>query len=459
MPQDRTPQMDGYTAEITGYAARFRFDDLPRAAIEEAKTIVLDTLGALLLGSLPQYQASWLTGELARKMGGIPESTVIGRDFKASCEGAVLANGTMGYAADIEGGSAARQHVPAVLVPTALAMGEREETDGRTFLAALALGYEICCRISEACRTPHSYPHSFHPSATFGYFGAAATAGHILKLSQPQFAAALGLAGSNAGGLMTWVTDPTEHSRPFVIGMAARGGVTAALLAQMGFGGPPAILDPGKYTIYDAYSGEMHLERLTERLGEDFWIANTGGFKRHPCCGDIHTGLDALLGILAKHAVAAGEIEQIVHRVKADRAPVIDNHPLKSHCAQYILAVAAVNHKIVPDDILQDRRDDPRVRMMYERVMLVGDREMDRWPAPAPAVVEVVLKDGRRVSQRVDWAKGRRENPMTRSELEQKFFDLATTRLSRARADRLMDLVDDLEKVPDVRTIGELLRA
>ena len=459
MPQERVPQADGYTAAITAYAARFRFDDLPRAAVDEAKTILLDTFGALLLGSLPQYKASWYTGELARLAGGSPESTVIGRDFKASCESAALANGTMGYAADIEGGGAARQHVPAVLVPAALAVGEREGTDGRTFLAALALGYEICCRVSEACRTPHSYPHSFHPSATFGYFGAAATAGHILRLNQPQFANALGLAGSNAGGLMTWVTDPTEESRPFVIGMAARGGVTAALLTQMGFGGPPAVLDPGKYTIYDAYAGEMHLERLTEGLGEQLWIANTGGFKRHPCCGDIHTGLDALLAILTKHEIAAEEIERITHRVKADRAPVIDNNPLKSHCAQYILAVAAVNRRIVPEDILQDRRDNPAIRMVFERVRLIGDRDMDDWPAHAPAVVEVALKDGRRFSERVDWAKGRRENPMTRGELERKFFDLATTRISRDQANQLMDCVYGLDQAPNVREIAELLRA
>jgi 2-methylcitrate dehydratase PrpD len=241
--------------------------------------------------------------------------------------------------------------------------------------------------------------------------------------------------------------------------MAARGGITAALLAQMGFGGPPAVLDPGKYSIYDAYAGEMHLERLLEGLGEDLWIANTGGFKRHPCCGDIHTGLDALLEILTKHKILAEEIERIAHRVKADRAPVIDNNPLKSHCAQYILAVAAVNHRIVPEDILQDRRDNPEIRMVSERVRLIGDREMDHWPAYAPAVVEVVLKDGRRFSERVDWAKGRRENPMTRAELEEKFFDLATTRIPREQADRLMGLVGNLEQVPNVREVGELLRA
>jgi len=449
---------EGYTAALTDYAARFSYASLPQAAVDEAKTIVLDTLGALLLGSSPQYGATWLTGDLARRTGGAAESTVIGRDFKAPCEAAALANGTAGYAADIEGASVARQHVPAVLVPAALAVGEREHADGKAFIAALALGYEICSRASEACRTEHSYPHSFHPSATFGYFGAAATAGHLLRLEQKQFANALGIAGTNASGLMTWVDDPTEHSRPLGIGMAARGGVTAALLAQLGVGGPPAIFDPGKYNIYDAYAGEMHLERLTAGLGESLWITQTSGYKRHPCCGDTHTGLDALLQIIEEHRITADEIASIVHKVKADRAPVIDNNPLKSHCAQYVLPVAAVRGKIEPGDILEDRRSDPRIRDLASRTRLVGDPAMDAWPAQAPAVVEVTTRDGRTLTARVDWAKGRRENPMTRAQLEQKFMDLATTRMPRAAAQRLMETVYGLDRLADVNDLGAQLR-
>ena len=449
---------EGYTAALTDYAARFSYASLPQAAVDEAKTIVLDTLGALLLGSSPQYGATWLTGDLARRTGGAAESTVIGRDFKAPCEAAALANGTAGYAADIEGASVARQHVPAVLVPAALAVGEREHADGKAFIAALALGYEICSRASEACRTEHSYPHSFHPSATFGYFGAAATAGHLLRLEQKQFANALGIAGTNASGLMTWVDDPTEHSRPLGIGMAARGGVTAALLAQLGVGGPPAIFDPGKYNIYDAYAGEMHLERLTAGLGESLWITQTSGYKRHPCCGDTHTGLDALLQIIEEHRITADEIASIVHKVKADRAPVIDNNPLKSHCAQYVLPVAAVRGKIEPGDILEDRRSDPRIRDLASRTRLVGDPAMDAWPAQAPAVVEVTTRDGRTLTARVDWAKGRRENPMTRAQLEQKFMDLATTRMPRAAAQHLMETVYGLDRLADVNDLGAQLR-
>jgi len=391
-----------YTEALVAYAARFRYEALPPQAVEQAKTIVLDTLAAILAGSHPMYSSSRLVGDLAQLAGGRPECTVIGRDFKTSAESAALANGTMGYAGDIEGGSAARMHVAAVLVPTALVMGERERASGKAFLTALALGYEIGCRVSEACRTAGSYPHSFHPSAVFGFVGAAATAGHLLGLDAGQLANAFGIAASTAGGLITWVNDPTENTRPFVIGVAARGGVTAALLAKLGFGGPRRIFDPGKFDIYDAYAGEAHPERLLDGLGRDVWILQAHRFKRHPCCGDIHTGLDGLLAIRAEERLAAGDIARVVHRVKKDRAPVIDGNPLRSHCAQYIMAVAAVEGALELSTFLKDRSGEPAIAEMMKRVELVGDAALDAWPSSAPAVVEVTTRDGRRFVRRVE---------------------------------------------------------
>jgi 2-methylcitrate dehydratase PrpD len=459
MIQMTTTETGRYTRAIVDYAARFDFNQLPGDAVDQAKTLVLDTLGAMLLGSSPAYASSWLTGELARMTGGRPECTVVGRAFKTSVESAALANGTLGYAADVEGGRAARQHAAAVLIPTALAMCEREWAGGKRLLAALALGYEVSCRVSEACRTPHSYPRSFHPSAIFGYFGAAAAAGHVLGLDAARLDVAISLAGSNAGGLVTWVNDPTENSRPLVIGLAARGGVTAALLAKLGFGGPAGILDPGKYSIYDAYSGEMHLHRLVGGLGDEpLWITRTTLYKRHPCCGDIHTGLDALITLREQHGFRPDDIAEIEHRVKADRAPVVDNNPLRSHCAQYIMGVAAVNGKIASDDILTDRRADPRIRAMIDRVRFIGDPELDSWEAPSPAVVRVTLKDGRALSLRVDWPKGMPPNPLTHQELESKFLELATTRIPRDRAERLLELIAGLERIEDVSQVTELLR-
>lgn len=451
-----TASDSSYTQRLVEYAASFRLEDLPPEAIPEMKTMVMDILGAMLAASHPMYSSTRLVCDYVRGIGGREECTVVGRGFKVPVDAAALANGTMGYAADIEGGQVSHLHVGAVIVPAALAMAERQKAGGRALMAAIALGFELCCRVAQACRTPHSYPHSFHPSAVFGHIGAAAAAGHLLGLKGAPLTNAFGLATINASGLVTWVDDPTEDSRPLVIGMAARGGIIAALLAGMGFGGPLDALDSGKFNIYDAFSGEMHLDRLVKGLGEEYWILKAEGYKRHPCCGGIHSGLDGLLSILAQHDLAPQEIAAITHRVRATRASVIDNNPLRSHCAQYIMAVAALDRRLELTTILQDRSTEPAIRALMDRVKLVADPALDELEAKSPAVVEVVTTDGRRFVERVDYPRGATMNPMSRSELEEKFFWLATTVVDRVQAEEILEMVRSLERLSDV---GDLMAA
>jgi 2-methylcitrate dehydratase PrpD len=446
------------TAQIAEFAAAYRYEGLPPAVAGKAREIVLDTIGAMLLGAGLEYTAVSRVAALARDVGGPPQCTVIGYGFQTDLLSAALVNGTAGYAADVEGAGIGRQHAAAVLVPTILTVGEYTRASGRMLVAALALGYDVAARIDDAAATERSYPHSFHPSAVFGHFGAAAAAGHLFGLRPDGFERALGLAGLTAGGLIKWIDDPSEDSRPLVIGNAVQLGIRAALLAARGFGGPRGILDPGKYDLYDALSGEAHVERLTVGLGSDHRILAAGGYKRYACCGDIHTGIDALLAILGRHDLPPERIARIVHRVHPNRAKVIDGNPLKSHCAQYILAVAAVERRIDSDAILRDRRaSDRRVAELFERVELVADEELAGAGAHQPAIVELTTTDGRRYRERVDDRRGSPANPMTPDELRGKFFELVERRLGRPRAEEIAGLVDRFETLPNVARLIELL--
>jgi 2-methylcitrate dehydratase PrpD len=446
-----------YTRLLAEYSASFSYDRLPPHVVQVAKLVVLDTLGAILTALPERYPAVRLIGDFALAQGGTPECTIISRGFKTSAQNAALVLGTMGYAADIEGAGVARMHAAACFIPVALVMGEREGVDGKTFIASLALAYDVAARVSEAANTPHSYPHSFHPSAVFGTIGAAAIAGFDLCLSPDQFVNAYGLAGAVASGLMTWVDDPTEHSRPFGIGVAARNGVAAALLAQIGFGGSQRIFDSGKYTIYDAFSGQMNPEKLVAGLGQEYWIERADGFKLYPCCGDIHSGLDALLAILDEENLAPEDIAEIIHQVKEQRRPVIDNNPLRSHCAQYITAVAAVERRIVWDDFLMDRRLEPAIGAMARRTRLEGAPELDGSAAQAPAIVEVRTVRGQRFRKRVDYARGRSVNPLTRLELEDKFVALAEPAVGERQAREIIAAVDQLEELATIDELVQLL--
>lgn len=448
------------TRTVAGFCAAFNFGSLPKSVVELAKKIVLDTLGALIAAAASNYSGSRIITEYAKTQGGIPEATVIGRDFSTSCVTAALVNGTLAYYCDVEPHhTEAVLHPAAVTVPSALATGEKESCDGRGFLAAVVLGIDIACRASIALNPITLYERGFHPSSVAGCFGATAAAGNIMKLDSSQFVNAIGLTSTQASGLLAWVSDETENSRPFNPGIAARNGVTAALMSKMGFGGPQGVFDKDvKYNVFRAFSQNGDPSTLTDRLGQHFYI-NELAIKLYSCCGFLHPGLDGLLDIIEKHHLAVEDIAGLTLRFPKSGAAIIDNNPLKSHCAQYILPVAAVNKQVVIDDILLDRRTEPIVARLCQQTSLVYDEELDKgYPEQYCSIVEVLLKNGRMHSQRVDWPKGHPNNPLTQEELETKFLRLVTTMISKERAGEIITMVNRLEEVENIGELAKLLQ-
>jgi 2-methylcitrate dehydratase PrpD len=149
---------------------------------------------------------------------------------------------------------------------------------------------------------------------------------------------------------------------------------------------------------------------------------------------------------------------EITHIVREQRRPVIDNNPLRSHNAQYIMAIAAVEREIRWDDFLQDRRKEPAIGDMARRTRLVGSAELDDSPAAAPAIVEVETSDGRRLRKRVDYRKGHRENPLSPEAIEEKFIRLAKPVVGDAQAQEIISLVRRLGELADIRKLIDLLQ-
>jgi 2-methylcitrate dehydratase PrpD len=438
--------------------AAFRFHDLPPDLVTHAKLYLLDTLGAMLVASAPRYPASRIMMKFVEELGGPAESSLVGQGRKTSCVNAALANGTLGYYCDVEPHHVgAILHGLAVVVPASLAVGERQRADGKRVLAAIVLGVEVAARVSYAFDPVALYNRGFHPSAVCGAFGAAAAAGYLFRLSPERQAVALGLAMQQACGLLAWANDPTEHSRPLNPGLAARNGVTAACLARLGFGGPPAPFE-GKYDAFTAFSGSANPDALRDGWGERFHLPEFA-YKLYSSCAFTHPGLDALLGLAADEKLAAADIERIVLRFPKNGAHMIDGNPLKSHCAQYILPVGLVFGRVIIDDILFDRARHPEVARLSASMQLVHDPALDEnYPEHYTSVVELALKDGRMLSRRVEFAKGTRENPLTPDEVRAKYFRLTEPVVPRGHAEAIMAEVDRLDRARDLTPLASLLR-
>lgn len=454
--------MEGSSAVSTQLAERlatFRLRGVPPEVVAHAKLILLDTIGAMLAASNRKYSATRILAEFAERLGGRPESSLVGGRRKTSCVHAALMNGTLAYYCDIEphhvGGIL---HAPAVTVPTSLAVAEMEGATGARFLEAMLLGVEVTCRVSYAINPTALYNRGFHPSAICGAFGAAAAAGRLFRLPAPRMAIALGLAMQQACGLLAWASDHTENSRPFNPGLAARNGTTAAYLASLGFGGPP---DPfeGKYDVFTAFSGERHPEALLADWGKRFYLPEFA-YKRYSSCSFTHPGLDALLDLAHRHHLQPRDVQEIVLRFPQAGAHMIDNNELKSHCAQYILPVGLVFGRVTIDDILQDRMRNPEVARLRAKTYMVADPELDKgWPEVYVSIVEVRTTDGRSLSCRVDHAKGTMENPLSPAEIYAKYLSLATTVTSAAHAEQIAEIVQRIDRTPEIARLAALLRS
>jgi 2-methylcitrate dehydratase PrpD len=445
------------TERFAEFVETFPYARIPPEVVERTKDVLYDGLGALLSATSPRYDIGGVLRRFVEETGGTPEAQIFGTGLRTDCATAALVNGTFGYYCDIESHHAgAIMHAIAVVGPAALAVGERMHRSGKDVLAALVVGIDSACRVGYALGGAALYARGFHPTCVAGTFGALAAAARLYGLGGPALRAAFGLAGTETSGLLAWVGDETEHSRPYNMGLAARHGVLAAHLAACGFGGPPAIFE-GKYPLGRAFTGQWDDGALFDGLGVSFKVMELA-VKQYACCAFIHPGLDGLLDILETQRLRAGDIRRITLRFPAGGYHVIDGNPLRSHSAQYVLALAAHRGAVEFDDILHDRRTDPAIRALSERVEVIGDKDLDRtYPDIYRSIIEVETA-GARHSRDVSYPKGSPQRPLSRAELDRKFARLTEDVITARRRDELSGILRRLEEVADVGDLAHLLR-
>jgi len=449
--------MAGPTRALAAYAAGLRYGDIPGDVVARTKEVVLDCLGTLLAGT--QYPVGHAT---ARYLDGLETTgpcTVALRAARVDAVNAAFANATIAHCLELDDNyNPANAHVANVVVPAALAVGERARVGGKELIAALVAAYDVEGRVGIAINPVRLYERSFHPSSIDGNFGATVAAGRAMGLGADQMANAIGLAGCQASGLLAWVTEPAQFSKAFQIGIAARNGVTAAQMARVGFTGPPHVLE-GKHNVFSAFAGEWAADELTRELGTRFEIARTS-FKKYACCRQIHAPLDGLFRILAEHHVAPDQIESIETRVATSMADIIDRNELPSHNAQYVLAMAAYDGRVEVEQLDGGRLADPRIAALSERVTVGGDAELEKlFPEQWSAVTTVRTRDGRSLTEAVYYPTGDPENALSPAEVRAKFLTLATKAVPPARAERVAEVVDAFEELGDVSELARLLGA
>ena len=451
---------------LARFASRFTLDDVPADVAARASVLALDTLGSCLASCREDFGRAVVAA--AERLGGAPESTLIGSKARVGAAAAVLANGTLAHGLDFDDTREdAIVHTGCVAVTTALAAGEAVHATGRAVLEAMILGVEVMCRVGLAVPGRFHARH-YHPTALTGGFAAAAAAGRLHGLSEDQQVHAFGLCGSQAGGIIEYLADGswTKRLHP---GWAAHAGVTAVLLARAGFTGPESAFE-GEHGFYAAFAGghdRDRLEALLESLGRTWELAALT-FKPYPCGSIAHPYMDCALRLRERHALDPARIAEVRCRTAAGPIPRLweplaaKQRPRNGYAAKfslpYLLASILVNGRATLADFTDEAAADERVRGVAAKVFYDVDPTID-YPRHFIGHVAVRLTDGRVVEERQDHPRGGPDFPMTREELVDKFRANAAFAISDERAARVVAFLDTLVTQPRVDPLMDALNA
>jgi 2-methylcitrate dehydratase PrpD len=450
--------------EVSEYIAGALKRPLPEAVVEKTKHHVLDTFAAMVSGSrlLPGRKAI----AYAKSLGGAKEACVIGSRLVTSAQHAALANGMLGHADETDDSHAPSLcHPGCAIVPAALAMAEREESNGTAFLRAVALGYDVGTRINMALHD-YNFRDAGHSSHSFGpSFGAAAAAGSLAAINSDQARWLLSYAAQQCSGISCWMRDEEHIEKAFDFGgMPARNGVVAATMIAAGFTGVDDVFS-GERNFFIAYDETRRIgkapepQRLVQGLGSTFEIVNTN-IKRWSVGSPIQAPLDSLLELIRAHGIKADDVEKLTVRVARQGANTTDNRTMPDICMQHMCAVMLLDGIVTFISSHDEKRmKHPKVLAVRRRIELIGDEELTRVLPSRQGIVELRLKDGRSLKHHTKAVRGTAQNPMTRAEVDEKAYHLMAPILGKPRARRLCDAVWTLEKVSSMRKLRPLLRA
>jgi aconitate decarboxylase len=459
------PQTRGLAEFISG----LRYAQIPAEVRTRLKLLMLDSLGCAIYGAGLQWSRM-----LRRTLAAVDTSrgaTLWGTAERLSAPHAALVNGTAVQGFELD--DVHRQgvlHVGAVTLPALFAaveaMAGRTASgfSGRDCLRAAAAGYEVGPRVG-MCMGQEHIGQGWHSGATVGVFSAAAGASAVLGLSSQQAVHALGIAGTQAAGLMA--AQYGAMVKRMHAGRSAQSGLYAALLAREGFTGIVDVFESrygGFCSTFSRSHDRFRLDELTSELGER-WETLRISLKFYACVGSNHTTLDAIRKMQERRRFAAQAVERIV----VHGSQVTMDHvgwkyrPQGLTSAQLNLAFCVAT-LLIEGDCFVDQFNDgvvaDKARMtLAEKVEVRSDAAITaRGSKFRHAVrVEVHLKDGTLMEEAVEAPRGSESSFASEADVIGKFMKLAAHVLPPSAAQRIVDVLLSLERVEDGRTVLQAL--
>jgi len=455
-------QKETITAEISRWAAGVKFSDLSPEAVHQTKRFLLDAIGCAL-GGYQQHDVA-IALRVMNEVAAPGPATVIGSGKKMDVVHAAFANSLMVRCMDYNDiyWKQDPSH-PTDIFPAAIACAERAQSNGQELMVGLALGHEFEMRFCEAA-FPGIRERGWH-HATFTALASPIVAGRMLHLPWEQIQHAIGISASARATLGAVTAGKLTMMKNTVSPMGTESGVLAALMAAEGYTGPEHVLD-GKEGLVHVLGPEWKLKLLTDGLGQS-WRITQCGMKFFPTEALTHAPISATLDLIKEHDLKPEQIAKVHIRSLARAADILAD-PSKydprsketaDHSLPYCIAAAIADRQVTPAQFTQQKINDPEIRAQLRKVEVVADPEIEKaFPALQKVAVTIVTTDGKELTRKLDYPKGDPRNPLSDAEIEEKFIALADGVISRARQQRVRDVIWKLENCGSVTELMELLK-
>ncbi|WP_426611284.1 MmgE/PrpD family protein [Bradyrhizobium sp. McL0616] len=439
------------------FAISIRYEALPADVVASAKRVLLDTLGCAF-GSVGSEPANIAEATIRKTFGDGNTATVIGYPRPATVEGALFVNGVLVRSLDLNDTYIGTDPLhPSEVLPTALALCEESGRSGRDLVEAIVAGYEASMRVNDAISF---IERGFHPLCAASY-GIPVIAGKIWGLPKEAIANAVGISG--ARGFTSFVVNSGAISMMKAMGLAATAadGVFATRLAAQGFTGPSGTLEWLASKMKPAKEGfAVDLELARYRLPR---VA----FKRFPIQIELQAVAEAGASLSAKikdraqdiRAITVETYPGIIERVADPAKFRPQTKGTADHSLPVCLALALLDGDVTVAQFEKDRwRAQDVMALVGKTSVKPGEALIAKLPKGRGANLEIVFADGQSLRETVEVPEGGAERPLSRSSLERKFMNFAVPVVSKAGAERIISLVNNLEELKDVRELTGALK-
>lgn len=438
-----------YLQELALFACRTRLADLPPNVLERARWLVADSLPVIGAGmQQPEMRA------LLKFHSSKGKSSVIGTGKRAGCLDAALLNGTAGTWLELnEGNLIAKGHPGIQVVPAALALAQESGASGEALLMAVAVGYEVCSRISRAAQMKIAV----HPHGTWGTLGAALAAGRLKGFDERRMLELINVATTMGMATSRQTLLDGATVRNIFTGHSGYMGLTAARLVECGFTGE----HDSPAAIYGKVLGDgFDPARATENLGRE-WILAQGYFKLHPTGRYVHSAIDALEDLLSRSGTLDLErLERIDVKAYRLAAMLKEQRVTSSFGARFsvpfALATILLHGRSDLAAFEQAAVDNPKIRALAARVHVQEEASYTaRYPAEQPCDVRISMSGGQTFEGHCTVTKGEPSRPHRPAELEAKFMQLGAPLWGEPAARRLLQGCLKLEALDDFSRFAE----